>query len=269
MKKALALGLILAAFMLFEPAVAQQHTPVPGLIAQGALLYGTVATFAPYCYQVGDKLVGFDIDLAAEIGKELGIKAEPLAMEFKGLIPALQAGRIDAIIAGLYMNEERAKQVDFIPYIKVGNELLVKKGNPKKIHGRNDLCGTAIAVTLGGFQEKYAREDAKRCADGNRAAVTVLTFPSAQDSVLAVQSGRADALYNSTPGAIKLITELPDQFEIAGATIGSDTRLGIAVRKDQPALKQALERALQKVVADGRYMSLIQKYKMTKDVSVF
>lgn len=103
-------------------------------------------------------------------------------MEFKGLIPALSGGRIDLINSAMYMNAKRAEQVDFIPYLKIGNQVIVQAGNPAKITGRdNSLCGKTISVTLGGIQENQARADDERCKAKGLDGVKVLTFPTAQD----------------------------------------------------------------------------------------
>ena len=241
----------------------------PKMLEDGKLTYGTAATFAPFEYQEGDKLVGFDIDFGEALAAKMGLKTNILNMEFKGLIPALQGGRIDIINSAMYINPERSEQVDFIPYMKIGNEIVVPKGNPKGISGRADLCGLTIAVTLGGIQEKYAREDAESCVKAGKDDINVMTLPTAQDSALTVRQGRADVFFNSTPGAIKQITELPDVFEIAGETFEANTRIGIAVRKGDSAMKAAVEGAIKQVVDDGTYASLIDKYKLPKTVSMF
>ncbi len=151
----------------------------------------------------------------------MGLNVEPQNMDFKGLIPSLQSKRIDLINSGMYIRPEREEQVDFVPYLVVGNEIVVTLKNPKHIHNRDDMCGASIAVTLGGFQEKLAREDDETCKKAGRSGVNVLTFPTAQDAALALKNGRADAIYNSTPGAYKQAQELPDSFVVAGKTFAS------------------------------------------------
>src|SRR5581483_2977612 len=117
----------------------------------------------------------------------------------KGLIPALQSKRIDIINSAMYIRPEREEQVDFVPYLTVGNEIVVQAKNPKGIKSREDMCGVKVAVTLGGFQEKLAREDDENCKKAGKAGVEVMTFPTAQDAALALKNGRADAIYNATP----------------------------------------------------------------------
>ncbi|MEM7222554.1 MAG: ABC transporter substrate-binding protein [Pseudomonadota bacterium] len=264
MIKTLRLAVASLALGLFAGNAAAQD-----LIQPGKLTYGTAATFAPFEYTVDGQLTGYDIELGAHMAELMGLAVDPLNMEFKGLIPALQGGRIDIINSAMYIKPERAEQVDFIPYMRVGNEIIVAKGNPKNIQNRADLCGMTVAVTLGGIQESYAREDSAKCEAAGKSAVTVMTLPTAQDSALTVRQGRADAFYNSTPGATVQITALPDVYEIVGETFAADTQIGFAVRKGDAAMKKMVTDALMKSVDDGTYHALIKKYKLPDSVALF
>jgi polar amino acid transport system substrate-binding protein len=239
------------------------------LVEKGALTYGVAASFAPFEYQKDSKPTGFDIDMIGALSKKLGAEAKPMNMEFKGLIPALQGGRIDLINSAMYINPQRAEQVEFIPYLKIGSLVVVQAANPSKITGRdNSLCGKTIAVTLGGIQESYARQDDKRCHDGGLTGITVMTLPTAQDSALTLRQGRADALFNSTPGAVELMDKVPGVYATVGPEFEANTEIGIAVRKGDAAMKAAVEAALKEIVADGTYKTLIETWKFPASVSL-
>lgn len=237
-------------------------TPPDSLINDGQLTYGVAATFAPFEYQEDGKLVGFDIELGQLIADRMGLKVNPFNVDFKGLIPALQGKRIDVINSAMYINAERAERVDFVPYLLVGNEVIVRKGNPADIAGREEICGHTVAVTLGGIAETQARADAERCQSSGEGEVDVMTFPSAQVAAMAVRRGRADAFYDSTPGAAHLLQTLPDMYEIVGDTFEADTQIGIAVRKGDDAMKTAIQEALEQIAASGDYEALLEKYKL-------
>ncbi|MBI1384840.1 MAG: transporter substrate-binding domain-containing protein [Rhizobiales bacterium] len=270
LKHFLALAGGLAAFCAVAPAASAAEVAAPGkLVESGRLTYGTAATFRPFEYTVDGKLVGFDIELGAHMAKLMGLEPNPMPMDFKGLIPALQSGRMDLINSAMYIKPERAEQVDFVPYMRVGNEVIVRKGNPRGVNSRDDLCGAKVAVTLGGIQENYAREDDAKCKAAGKTGVEVMTFPTAQDSALAVRTGRADAFYNSTPGAIVQVAEAPDAYEIVGTTFAADTLIGFAVQKGNTDMKAAVEAALKAAVADGTYATLMKKYNLPEAVSLF
>ncbi len=255
--------------VLSGPLIAADLSSV-SLIEKGALTYGVAATFAPFEFQKDGKLSGFDIDMMGLLGKKLGAEVKPMNMEFKGLIVALQGGRLDIINSAMYINEQRAAQVDFVPYLKIGTLVVVQAGNPTKITGRDDsLCGKTIAVTLGGIQESYARQDDKRCHDKGLAAINVMTLPTAQDSALTLRQGRADVLFNSTPGVVELMDKVPGVYAVAGPEFEANTQIGMAVRKGDAAMKSAVEAALKEIAADGSYRKLIETWKFPASVSLF
>jgi polar amino acid transport system substrate-binding protein len=240
------------------------------LVEKDALTYGVAATFAPFEFQKDGKLTGFDIDMIGLLSKKLGVEPKPMNMEFRGLIVALQGGRLDIINSAMYINEQRAAQVDFIPYLKIGSLVVVQAGNHSKISGRDDsLCGKTIAVTLGGIQETYARQDDQRCRDKGLAGVNVMTLPTAQDSALTLRQGRVDALLNSTPGAVELMDKVPGVYAVAGPEFEANTQIGMAVRKGDAAMRGVIEAALKEIVADGSYRKLIETWRFPASVSLF
>jgi len=239
-------------------------------VEAGQLTYGVAATFAPFEFTDNGKLTGFDIDLIDAISKEMQLTPNPQSMQFSGLIPALQGGRTDVINSGMYITPARSAQVDFVPYMRIGDRIIVQAGNPSKLTGRdNSVCGKTIAVTLGGIEETYARADVVRCAAAHLSAPTVMTLPTAQDSALSLRQGRADAIYNSTPGTVKMMSDVPGVFEAIGPEFEQTTMIGLAVNKGNDAMAASLKAALAKVVAQGTYKQLIAKWKLPATVSIF
>jgi len=261
---AAALGLALLA-----GAPAARAQAPSDLVAPGRLTYGVAATFAPFEFSKDGQLTGFDIEFGAAIAAKLNLVPAPLNLEFRGLIPALQGRRVDVINSAMYINPARSEQVDFVPYMKIGQQMVVRRGNPRGIKGRDDLCGRSVAVTLGGIQENYARDDAEKCRAAGRPAMTVMTFPTAQDSALSVRQGRADAYYESTAGVARIVLELADAFEATGEVFEFGTQIGLAVRKGDAAMAEALRGAVQQVVADGTYGRLMAKYNLPAEGSLF
>lgn len=249
--------------------------PLPGPAAMesvtpGKLTYGTAATFMPFEFVKAGKLTGFDIDLITALSKELNLQPAPLAMEFKGLIPALQGKRLDIINSAMYVNPTRATQVDFVPYLKIGSRVVVRKGNPAAITGRDlSLCGKNVAVTLGGIEESQARADNTRCVDAKKEPINVLTFPAATDSAVAVAQGRADAEFLSTPGTVALFSEKPGLFEAAGPEFETDTHIAFAIRKGDTETRAQLEKGLKSLVKAGTYRQLIEKWNFPESVAIF
>ncbi len=118
----------------------------------------------------------------------------------RGLIPALLGNTVvDAIVSGMYINPERCLVVDFVPYLIVGNQLLVAKGNPLHLAVLKPiLCGHRLAAPVGTVFEKAAQapvtSPAKRAA---APALTLISLESTVVSALVVKEGRADAIIAS------------------------------------------------------------------------
>lgn len=270
MKRLLSILLLAAAPLASLSGATAQSLEGVKLVEPGKLTYGVAASFMPFEYVVDGKLTGFDIDFIEEITKRLNLEPVAMNMEFKGLIPALIGGRIDIINSAMYINPARSEQVDFVPYLEIGNNVLVQAGNPKGITGRDDsICGKTIAVTLGGISESQARADNERCKGKGLGEVTVLTLPTAQDSALAVRQGRADANYESTPGAVMALSKMPGVFEIVGEPFEVNTQIGIAVPKGSERLQEILAAVIKSMVEDGSYDKLIAKWNLPPSVSLF
>lgn len=252
-----------------SPALAADM-PETGVVETGKLTYGVAATFAPFEFMRDGALSGFDIDMIAALAGKLSVEADARNMEFKGLIPALQGGRIDMINSAMYMNEARAEQVDFVEYMQIGNRVIVQAGNPKDVTGRDDsLCGLTIAVTLGGIQESQARADDARCQEAGKDGINVMTLPTAQDSALTLRQGRADAIYDSTPGSVVLMDKVPGVYEVVGDEFEQNNLVGMAFRKGDTAMAGALKAALSEIVEDGTYDALLEKWNLPASVSIF
>jgi polar amino acid transport system substrate-binding protein len=254
----------------FSSVAAQDTTvqPPDNLVTAGRLTYGVAASFPPYEYTQDGEYAGFDIEMGAALAEIMGLEPEISDMQFDGLIPALQGNRIDFINSAMYINPDREEQVDFIPYMVIGETIVVPQGNPKNIRSLDDLSGLAVAVTVGAIEETFATDHNEVLREAGKPEMTILTLPTANDAVLATQQGRADAYLHSTPGAAYLMQEMPNTFEVA-AIFALDTRIGMAVRKGDTAMKEALEAALAEFVASGQYDELMAKYNLPPELSLF
>ena len=261
----LILLLALLAIAVAAPARAQT---LP-LVDSGKLTWGTAATFPPFEFMDNGQPVGFDVDMMAAIADKMHLQSAPMPMEFKGIIPAILGNRLDASASGMYINPERKQVIDLISYMRVGNQMLVIKGNPLHLAQKMDLCGHRITAPVATVYETLAKQLVSDCAAANKPELTLLTLGSTAVCALALKEGRADALIASTPTVASLIKDSPDAFEKAGDVFDNTTELGIGVSKDKPALEEAINAALKAIVADGTYGNLLKKYSLPESSSVF
>ncbi|MFC4766465.1 transporter substrate-binding domain-containing protein [Effusibacillus consociatus] len=128
------------------------------------IVMGTSADYPPYEFHDQssgkDEIVGFDVDIAKKIASELGYELKIQDMDFNGLLPALQAGRVGFVMAGMTPTDERRQNVDFsILYYDAKNTIVAKKGS--NLTKPEDLKGKKVGVQLGSIQEGDAKELAK------------------------------------------------------------------------------------------------------------
>lgn len=243
--------------------------PPSDVITPGVLTYGTAATFPPFEYRdKSGKLTGFDIEMGERLASLMGLRVSVLDMDFDGLIPALKGRRIDIINSAMYIKPEREKQVDFVPYMMIGESIVVLNGNPKGIRRLDDVCGKTVAVTRGAIGEVYMKQQNEVCKSKNLPEVNILALPTNQDAVLAVSHGRADAFDTSIPSAAYLQEQRPGEFQVA-VTFNLGTRIGIAVRKGDVEMRRAVEDALKIFVQSGDYDRLMKKYNLPPESSLF
>ena len=136
-------------------------TPPPAIKSAGQIVFCTDATYPPEeSIPTGStKPVGSDIDIGSAAAAQMGVKATFKNTTFDSIIAALKAKKCDAVISGMNDTPDRRKQVDFVDYLKVGQSIMVKAGNPEHITSLASLSGknigdllSAQGVTWGWFQ---------------------------------------------------------------------------------------------------------------------
>ena len=212
------------------------------------LVMGTNATFKPFEYKESGQVVGFDVDLAREIAKELGAELKIEDMSFDGLLPALEGGRIDLAVAGMSVTAEREKNALFSePYYQATQRIIVPEDS--KIFNKSGLIGKKIGVQLGTTGDILASEiaDAK-----------VVQFPAAPNVLQELASGRVDAVILDDAPATQYITAFTG-LKILSAPIGNES-YAIAMKKSNHTLKEKVDQTINRMKEDGRMDAMLKKY---------
>jgi polar amino acid transport system substrate-binding protein len=259
------------------PVMAQTAACEPGKLAQKypslvgkTLKIGVDAQTPPYVMRDPkqfNNLIGFDADLARKVFDCAGIKYEFFVGGWSGLLPALNAKQIDVFWNNLYYTADRAKQVNFVTYMQAGTGALAAAGNPKKITGFDQLCGTTVAVGVGTVEEPQVRAEDAKCKAAGKPGVTVMVFPDVAAGTRLVQSGRADAMLYDLALIDSLAKENPKIYSRAFKVL-SGLSIGVAVSKDAPDLLNAVRDGLAVMQATQQQKAIFEKYTIDPDLQV-
>lgn len=206
-------------------------------------------------------VLGFDADLGAALGQVLGVKFDFQNTNFDGIIGGLDAGRYDLSLTSMIDKKSRQTTVDFIDYLNSGVAFMVKKGNPKGLKDKMDLCGKTAAVEKSATGDLSVDDITKECKAAGKPAVNKQPFPDQASAVQALQSGRADAVVALDLTLAYNVKQAPNAFEIPVKPFGT-LPVGIPVPKKSPELRDAVQAALRKVIDSGTYDQLLVKWNL-------
>jgi polar amino acid transport system substrate-binding protein len=227
----------------------------------GTLTFCTDATYPPEEFFQGSKIVGSDVDIGTEVAKRVGLKASFKNTGFDAIIAALLAKKCGAIISGMNDTPERRKQVTFVDYIKVGQSVMVKVGNPKHITSIASLSGKSVSVEVGTTNKAFLDAQSKLFKKAGKPAIKVVTFPKDTDAAAALKTGKVDAYFGDSPVAAYYIARDPKSFAF-GVQAVAPILVGMAFRKGD-ALIPKVRRAVAAMYADGTMKRILAKWKMS------
>ena len=189
----------------------------------------------------------------------IGAKIEFKTGKWSGMLPSVIAGQADLMWDTLYYTPARAQQVDFVTVLLAATGGMVRKGNPKNIHGLDDICGLRAEAGLGTVEEARFRQVSAACVAGGKQAVEVLTYQDQPSGMRMLQTDRADVMMTDSGSVGQAVAMTPNDFERA-FTIKTDFKVGPAFSKTNPALRDAVFEAIKLLQADGTQEALLEKY---------
>lgn len=206
------------------------------------LVMVTEAGFAPYEYRDSSGIVGVDVDIAREIAAAMGKELEIKDVAFDSLINELNSGKADFAAAGMSINEERKKEVDFsIEYVSSKQVVVVRK-DYNKIKNINDLNGKTISVQLGSVADTYVTKNFK-----NSKIVRQKKFLSAAEDVKAKKS--ECIIMDELPA--KELVKNNSELTILKIELFTD-KYAIAVKKGNTELLNKINEVLEKLIEEGK-----------------
>jgi polar amino acid transport system substrate-binding protein len=241
-------------------------TPPPSIKSAGKIVFCSDLTYPPEeSVGAGNKAIGSDIDIANDVSKLMGVKADIKNTTFDSIIAALKAKKCDAIISGMNDTAARRKQVAFVDYLKVGQSLMVKAGNPEHITKLANLSGKKVSVESGTTNRDFLAAASAKLTKAGKKGISIVTFPKDTDAAAALKAGRVDAYFGDSPVAV-FYTLHDKSFAVGGSPI-NPIPIGIAIRKGDP-LEAATQTAINQLYKNGTMKKIVARWGMTHAVTL-
>lgn len=239
-----------AALFAVAPAAADDLEKVK---SAGELKIAMSGQYPPFNF-VNDKneVVGFDAAIGAAIAAKMGVKPVFITNDWDGIIAGLRAGKFDTVIGSMTITPERERAVDFVgPYYRTGRGIFVLDSSD--IKSIDDLKGKTVGVTLGETHDKWAHE---------RGGWTVNTYKGLPELYLELKSGRVAAIIVDDVPVLIAINKNKEPFRQLKLSDQDDAKvaIGIAIRKNNPQLHDAMQKALDDIMADGTYGKIAEEW---------
>ncbi|WP_393060426.1 ABC transporter substrate-binding protein [Streptomyces sp. LN549] len=240
--------------------------------AKGVIKVGSDIAYPPVEFKDDSgKVVGIDPDLAAALGKELGVEFQFENGTFDTLVTGLRAKRYNLVMSAMTDSKERqegidpetgkkvGEGVDFIDYFTAGVSIYTKKGDDQGIKTWADLCGKKIAVQRNTVSNDLAKAESKKCTGGKKIAIEA--FDNDLEAQTRLRSGGADAGSSDFPVAAYAVKTSGGgkDFQIVGDQVEA-APYGIAVAKGNDELTAAVKAAMDAIIKSGEYEKIIAKW---------
>ena len=213
------------------------------------LVIGVDDEFAPMAFHnEHNELVGFDIDLAKEACRRMGVAVEFKPIDWDNKEAEITSGNIDLIWNGCDIMEDYKRYMIFSkPYMDNRQILLVRKGNAQKIKSVDDLKGKVVGTQAGSNSETYVEENAPL----KNSFAAFKTYRNVKDGFALLKSGELDVLIIDEIAARYEMNRHPNTFELIEVTMGEVTEFGIGFRKDNAELRNRVQKAFDSMISDG------------------
>ena len=234
-----------------------------GTITRGILKIGSDLTYPPYDYfTAANNPAGFDVELMTDVAKVANLKPEFVDTRFANLIIGLKSSQFDVIASTLYVNPDRAKQIDFIPYMKTGVSIAVSTASGLSFKKPGDLCGHRVGSIQGAAWIAKLSALSQTVCKGH--PIDVREFPSSPEATQAVLSGGVDAQMEDSAVLQDAVSKLGGALKISSTGNLYPVVVGLGIRKGNDALIKTIQTALDKLERDGVYGALLKRYNVSK-----
>jgi ABC-type amino acid transport substrate-binding protein len=218
---------------------------------EGVINIGIEGAYPPFNYfDDNNKLIGFDVEIANEITKRMGVKPNYVPTPWDTIIGGLVTKKYDIILSSMAITEERKQKVDFAdPYYHTGAQLFINEDHTKITDPEKELKGKKIGVSIGTTFEKKAIE----------LGAEIVTYKNDLLSFQDLANKRLDGVITDKAVGSRMIKEKSYPFKAVGDMLLQDAA-GIALNKNEEELRNEINKHLEDMMADGTYAEISEKW---------
>ncbi len=234
----------------------------PEIAKQGSIRVAVVPNYPPMEFRdpATNTLTGFDVELGEALGSKLGVKIVWQETSFDQMMPAIATGRVDAILSGMTDLSSRQDTATFVDYLRNGPRFFAQQSRAAEFKDMTALCGKRVGASRRtSFPKHIAAWSDAHC--GGDAIQFVGTEGSA-DARTQLKQGRLDAAVQGGE-TLPYMMELEPGAYIPIGDVFDVQFTGLALSVKEKALQQAVVEALDALIADGSYRTLLAKWKLT------
>lgn len=262
-----------------ESAPADNGIPAAALSEEAAallpegtdsLISVTDPTFAPFQFYDEDNevIIGWTADMITALSQTLGVEIPLEAAAFDTILPGVSSGKYDLAASAFTVTDERLANADMVTWGLGGTGVAVPEGNPKDISTDPlSMCGLRISAAKGTSQAiEILPTFQEACAEAGKPKIEENLFPSGQEALLALSSGRTDGHLNDTI-SIAYEADINGGFEVAPGDDIDSSPFAFALAKDSP-LTPAFEAAMATLVDNGTYEAINEKWAFPSTAAI-
>ena len=261
------LALVLLALVAAPAASAHYVDLNEALHSENTLTVGIALTGQPFAYKRDGVVRGFEVEMAEAVAEAHGLALEVVRLPRAKLAAALAAGEVDA--ANTLAMEAEPAGIKTVPYLVVGDHLMVLRGNPFRIREVADLSGRVTSVTSGSSAERFAHALNREFEEQGQAPMHVHSFPEERWTHFPVSMGHAQGYFIQTVSAVAADADPDSRNRMVQGVFRPAREVGFAIRADNDKLHHAVEHAVAAMVATGKYRRLRESYGLPVELSPY
>ncbi|KAA0982351.1 ABC transporter substrate-binding protein [Pseudomonas sp. ANT_J12] len=231
--------------------------------AKGEIVVAIMPNYPPMDFKdpATNTLTGLDYDLGNALAERLGVKIKWQETGFEQMINALTTDRVDMVLSGMTDTAERQASVTFVDYFTSGPQFYTLQKN-KDFNEITDLCGKKVGTSRRTtFPAEIAEYSKANCEAAGKPAIVVIGTEGSADARAQLRQSRIDAAMQGSETLSYLKTQEKDMYKTVGLPI-SVQFTGLGVSKKKPELSEAVKVALQSMIDDGSYQTILKKWDL-------